>query len=77
MRKLGAMDHDECAPWCDHDPVHHTEDCNSSFCDGYKCWQTEGRQGPLFHIGCGFGGCCSICGKWVRECTCDPPCPVK
>lgn len=37
------MDHDECAPWCDHDPEHHTENCDSSFCDGYKCWDSESR----------------------------------
>ena len=34
MRKLGTMDHDECAPWCDHDPSHHSEECDNSFCDG-------------------------------------------
>ena len=37
MRKLGALNHDECAPWCDHDPAHHAEDCAESFCDGYAC----------------------------------------
>jgi hypothetical protein len=43
MRKLGRMDHDECAPWCNHDPRLHTEDCESSFCDGYECWESEGK----------------------------------
>lgn len=41
-RTLGAMDHDECAPWCDHNPNNHTEKCEDSFCDGWKCWEKEG-----------------------------------
>ena len=40
-RKLGEMSHDECAPWCDHDPERHAENCNNSFCDGYECLTSE------------------------------------
>ena len=43
MRKLGEMEHDECAPWCDHDPERHTEDCQDSYCDSYECWEKEHR----------------------------------
>jgi len=63
-RLLGEMDHDECAPWCDHDPVHHAEDCSDSFCDGYECWQTK------HHIS--FCDLCQtdiiICGKCGNNC---------
>jgi hypothetical protein len=37
MRKLGRMEHDECAPWCNHEPEDHADDCTNSFCDGYEC----------------------------------------
>ena len=40
-RLLGELNHDECAPWCDHDPESHTETCSDSFCDGYKCWESD------------------------------------
>ena len=43
MRKLGKMKHDECAPWCDHNPERHTEDCQDSYCDSYECWEKEHR----------------------------------
>ncbi len=33
-RRLGEMKHDECAPWCDHNPYHHDVDCTDAFCDG-------------------------------------------
>ena len=43
MRKLGPMDHTECAPWCDHDPEHHAEDCSDSYCSGCTAQETEAR----------------------------------
>jgi len=51
-RLLGEMDHDECAPWCDHDPAHHAEDCSDSFCDGYKCWKNvvDIRNEPCLNV---------------------------
>jgi hypothetical protein len=39
MRLLGRMEHDECAPWCEHDPEEHEDDCHDSYCDGYTCWE--------------------------------------
>jgi hypothetical protein len=41
MRKLGRMEHDECAPWCDHDPANHTENCSDAFCDGIECHKKD------------------------------------
>jgi len=49
MRKLGAMDHDECAPWCDHDPANHVADCDDSFCDGERC--QPGKNDQCFGTG--------------------------
>ena len=43
-RLFGELNHDECAPWCDHNPEHHAEDCADSFCDGYECWKTLRRR---------------------------------
>jgi hypothetical protein len=54
MRKLGEMKHDECAPWCDHDPAHHAEDCNSAFC-AQECWDTP--AGKLEKIRKLIAGC--------------------
>jgi hypothetical protein len=39
MRLLGSMDHDECAPWCDHEPEEHEDDCQDAYCNGYDCWE--------------------------------------
>jgi len=33
-RLLGEMQHDECAPWCDHNPENHHINCTDSFCPG-------------------------------------------
>jgi len=49
MRKLGAMEHDECAPWCNHSPEDHHEDCNDSFCDGIEC--QPGKNSKCFGSG--------------------------
>ena len=27
---------------------------------------------PNPHEDCDY--CCDVCGQWVNECTCDPPC---
>jgi hypothetical protein len=46
MRLLGRMDHDECAPWCDHDPANHADDCDDSFCNG-SCLHTLSAPNKL------------------------------
>jgi hypothetical protein len=47
MRLLGALNHDECAPWCDHEPMNHETDCSDAYCDGYTCWKTTGIERPF------------------------------
>ena len=47
MRLAGSLDHDECAPWCDHEPMNHEENCVDSFCDGYTCWKDAGIERPF------------------------------
>jgi len=45
MRKLGAMEHDECAPWCDHDPANHHSDCDDGYCHGGKeCFERKRKM---------------------------------
>jgi hypothetical protein len=34
MRIVGRLDHDECAPWCNHEPEDHHPFCDDSFCPG-------------------------------------------
>ena len=49
-RLAGTLNHDECAPWCDHDPIHHEPGCTDSFCDSYKCWDVLGLERPDFSV---------------------------
>src|ERR1700728_1643315 len=52
MRALGRMEHEECSPWCNHEPEEHHEKCDDSFCDGSDCWieYEKGETMPNFDL---------------------------
>lgn len=55
MRLLGRLEHDECAPWCNHDPAAHHPFCFDSFCGGIgdPGYRRLDNEGPLYKPGDG------------------------